>query len=137
ARGVQRSCLSSGSQTVVWSVAHSPDGRLIASGLGNGTIRVWNAHDGVELRCLHGHDGWVYCLSFSPDGKQLASGAYDHTVRVWDVSSDEDFLCRRGDKEEFLTRVALAPCGRKLVSHTLERTVYVWDVASGIQLFSL
>jgi RNA polymerase sigma factor (sigma-70 family) len=68
---------------VVWM----PDGKTIVSGSHLGTIRVWDAATGKELRAFRAHDGGVCSLAVSPDGRRLASGSWDCTIRLWDTST--------------------------------------------------
>jgi dipeptidyl aminopeptidase/acylaminoacyl peptidase len=69
----------------VTSVSFSPDGRLLASGGGDG-IKLWRVSDGSLVRILRGHRGFVTSVSFSPDGRLLASGSWDGTIRLWRVA---------------------------------------------------
>ena len=64
----------------------SPDGRTVASGSRDKTVRLLDAVTGEHLHTLTGHTGWVEGLAFSPDGSVLASGSDDGTVLLWDFS---------------------------------------------------
>jgi serine/threonine protein kinase len=70
----------------VLSVDFSPDGNLLVSGGRDGTVRLWRAEDGGELRCLEGHEGPVRAVQFSQDGRWVYSGGSDGILRRWPVS---------------------------------------------------
>src|SRR5262249_21161789 len=68
------------------SVAFSPDGRRLATGGDQHTVKIWDVGTGQELQTLRGHRGAVYAVVFSPDpgGRWVASAGEDSTVKVWD-----------------------------------------------------
>ena len=78
-----------GHSRAVTSVAFSPDGKTLASGSGDHTLRLWNVKDGRCLASFEGHSLGVNAVAFSPDGKRIASASTDGSVRVWEVPSTE------------------------------------------------
>ena len=75
-----------GHTQVVTDMASSPDGRRLATGSLDNTIKLWDTTTGEEVLTLRGHTAGVLGVAFSPDGRRLASGSIDRTVRVWDTS---------------------------------------------------
>ena len=81
---LQEVALLTGHTGFVNSVAFSPEGRTLASGSSDNTVRLWDGVTGKHKRTLKGHAGSVNSITFSPDGRTLASGSSDSTVRLWD-----------------------------------------------------
>jgi WD40 repeat protein len=74
----------------VYSVRYSPDGKLVAAGVQEGDVLLYDISSRELVHRLSGHTGIPVDLAFSPDGQLLASGSTDNTVKVWDVASGEE-----------------------------------------------
>jgi WD40 repeat protein len=75
-------------------VVMSTDGRQVACGLSDRTIRLWDAATGRVIDVLRGHSDFVFDVAFSPDGSQLASASYDKTIRVWELATKRHRVLR-------------------------------------------
>ena len=80
----------SGHATDVRSVAFSPDGRIIASGSDDGTIKLWDTKTGEARARLGMHADHISAVRFSPDGKTLASADWAGVIRIWRTAIDAD-----------------------------------------------
>jgi WD40 repeat protein len=110
------------------SVIHfSPDGKLIASGLWDKNVWLWDAHSGKPIRCLRGHRGWVRAVVFSPDGKTLLSASADETLRLWDVATGKLLHELIGHQGAVLT-ATFSPDGKRIASASADTTILIWDV---------
>jgi WD40 repeat protein len=106
--------------------AFSPDGKLIACGCADGTVKVWNATTGEESLTLKGHSSAVVSVAFSPDGKRIASASVDQTVKLWDVATAQETLTLKGHSAP-VASVVFSPDGDRLASFDGDGMVRVWD----------
>ncbi|KAL8777436.1 MAG: hypothetical protein Q9194_002548 [Teloschistes cf. exilis] len=106
----------------VTAVAFSPDGKRIASGSFDKTIKVWDAATGDLEKTLAGHSDWVTAVAFSPDGKRIASGSWDKTIRVWDAATGDLEKTLAGHSKR-VTAVAFSPDGNRIASGSLDKTI--------------
>ncbi|KAM0146699.1 hypothetical protein ACHAPG_010991 [Botrytis cinerea] len=120
----------------VTSVAFSPDGKVVASGSHDETVRLWDVATGESLQTLEGHSESVRSVAFSPDGKVVASGSNDKTIRLWDVATGESLQTLEGHSES-VRSVAFSPDGKVVASGSNDKTVRLWDVATGESLQTL
>ena len=119
----------------VYSVAFSPDGKRLASGSSDKTIKLWDTVTGKELLTLKGHLSAVFSVAFSPDGERLASGSRDTTIKLWDTATGKEVLTLKEDLGEVYS-VAFSPDGKHLASGSYG-TIKLWDTATGKELFAL
>src|SRR6266540_3082890 len=118
---------------IVYSVAFSPDGKTLASGSGDNTIRLWDVGAGRLIRSLAGHGGAVRSVAFSPDGKMIASASEDKTIKLWQVSTGKYIRLFNGHTGSVYS-VAFSPDGKTLASSSEEgneSALRLWDVNTG------
>jgi hypothetical protein len=123
----------------VWSVAFSPNGRLLASAAGEwehqdepGEVRIWDVTTGALLHSLTGHTGPVFSVAFSGDGKTVASASADRTVRIWDAETGKLHAIFEGHAN-LVRAVAFDPLGQLLATGAFDGTVRLLDAATGQQ----
>jgi WD40 repeat protein len=125
-----------GHTALVYTLAFSPDGKLLASGSYDNTIKLWDYPAWKEANTLKGHTAPVYCVAFSPDGTLLASASQDKTIRLWNPK-DGKFLRELKGHTDTVGSVAFSPDGKLLASAGADKTVRLWNPADGKEVKNL
>jgi WD40 repeat protein len=109
----------------VYSVAFSPDGRLVAAGGFEGAVQFWNLSTSAPVRRLAGHRSYVSALAWSPDGRSFLSGSHDGTLRLWEPEGERSRELK--SRQGALASAAFSADGRRAVTTGEDGSVLVWN----------
>ncbi|GAA0583645.1 TIR domain-containing protein [Rhizomicrobium electricum] len=114
------------------SVVFSHDGRRIATGSADGTLRIWDVKSGSQTHVLAtSRTNIVESVVFSLDGAQVAAGNSDGFIRVWNVATGKlirEFFTGRSS----ISTISFSPDGSRIVSGGLDHNIQIWDWRTGI-----
>lgn len=111
------------------SLAMSPNGKIIATGSVDMTVRLWDPASKQSTATLEGHEGEVRALAFSPDSSLLASGEMYKKVKIWDVAAKKE-LQTFTDIEGKVFGLAFSPDGKRVYAAINDNSAKVWTVGS-------
>jgi WD40 repeat protein/predicted Ser/Thr protein kinase len=114
----------------VTSLDWSPDGRWLATGSTDATVRMWDLERQQERFVLPGHTSHVRRVAWRGDGRQLASSGRDGLIKVWDADTGREVRSWQGHKGG-AHWVAWDPADQRLASAGEDRFVKVWDATTG------
>ena len=113
----------------VTCLAVSRDGRKVAAGGSDGTVRLWDVLTGRLSTTLEGKLRGLSTVAYSRDGRRLAAGSGDGTLLVWDPSSGRELARIRGASQ----LVRFSPDGETLVSAG-PKAIETWNAKTGARI---
>ena len=126
--GTSRRTLTASANSLVYTVATSPTGDVVAAGVGR-DVQLWDSKTEGPPQSLKGHTGFVFGLAFALDGRTLASASADHTICIWDVQTKQLLQTLAAHTDEVNT-IAFSADGKLLASGSYDKTIIIWDVPS-------
>lgn len=114
-----------GHQGVVFHIAFSPDGTLVASCGADKAVKVWSAIDGKFLFNLRGHVAAVYHVSWSLDSRLLVSGSKDSTLKLWSIATKKLVEDMTGHSDEIFS-TDWSPDGQRVATGSKDKQVRIW-----------
>ncbi|KAM3937083.1 WD repeat and SOCS box-containing protein 2 isoform 2-T2 [Leptodactylus fuscus] len=121
----------------LWPLSRQQDAKssetwlLLATGLRDGHVKVWEVHTGRLLFNLSGHQDVVRDLSFTKNGSlTLVSASRDKTLRIWDLKKDGKLLQVLSGHIRWVYSCSISPDCSMLCSAAGERVVLLWSMRS-------
>lgn len=100
----------------VITATFSPDGKRIATGGKDYTVRIWDTSSGKQLLVLNGHTAYIRGVHFSRDGRKLISVSDDDSIRIWDVSTGKLLRFVTKNRGGTISSFAVSPNGETLAA---------------------
>ncbi|XP_065177518.1 notchless protein homolog 1-like [Sycon ciliatum] len=129
-------CTSSmpGHSEAVISVAFSPDGRHLASGSGDTTVRFWDIFTETPHHTCKGHSHWILYMAWSPNGKVVASGCKNSEIRLWNPLNGQQAGRPLVGHRQWITCLAWQPLHkdgqcRYLASASKDGDIRIWNTS--------
>jgi GTPase SAR1 family protein/predicted MPP superfamily phosphohydrolase len=110
-------------------IAWSPEGQVLATPSGDGTIRLWTAKTGKLVHTIETQEGYVTALAFDPTGHMLASGGSDDILKLWNAETGNLISALKGPCRR-LTSVAFDHSGSVLATSDADGAK-LWNVGTG------
>ncbi|NEQ37326.1 MAG: protein kinase [Okeania sp. SIO3I5] len=118
----------------VGSVVFSPDGKMLATGSRDTTVKILEIPTGKVINTFPGDDSPIWSVAFNSDATQLVAGTYDWRVIVWNLATGEPF--RVFEHRAPIWSVVMSPDNEIIASSSGDKTVKVWDLKTGFLVFN-
>lgn len=117
-------------------LAFNPDGKRLASGSEDKTIKIWYLQTGQDINTLVDHTEKVNCITFSPDGELLASCGWDRYINIWNWK-DRKIISQLTGHTNWINTLLFTPNGKFLISGGYDKTLKFWQLKTGQEINSV
>ncbi|XP_025092575.1 notchless protein homolog 1-like [Pomacea canaliculata] len=120
----------------VLAAAFNADGRYLASGSADKTVRLWDIYTETPQYTCKGHRHSVLCLAWSVEGKKLASGCQNGEIFIWNPSNGKQIGKPLTGHKKWINSLQWRPLHldsecRFLASASKDATIRKWDTLLG------
>lgn len=128
--------VQTGHYAAVTAVCWSPDGKLVATGSADKTVKLWRRSDGREIRTFHGCTSAASAITFNRQGSLLMSVDNKGVVTVWEVSTGEMKRQLQSADSRF-TCASFSPEGTRIATGSRKSYIEIWDLLTGNRISQL
>lgn len=125
--------VQTGHYAAVTAVCYSPDGRFIATGSDDKTVKLWRRTDGREIRTFQGNISGISSVEINRQGTDILSVSNNGTLTVWEISSGKIVNQIRQAEDRF-TCASFHPDGTKVIAGTRKSFISLWDIVTGTKM---
>jgi WD40 repeat protein len=115
----------------VWSIAFSPDGHTLLTGIEKGRAEFWEVATGKKKAEPLRHEKAVYAVAYSPDGRTVLTGSEDATARLWDAVTHQPLGVTLTHQGTVYAVAFQPPDGQLILTGSDDRTARLWRTATG------
>lgn len=114
----------------VFTVAFSPDNKILVSAGTDSHIKIWDVKGGGEIGTLNGHSSAVKCIKFSPDGEIIASGDGHGIIKFWKLRTRKEIFSIKASSLP-INSLAFSPDSQTVASGSDDHSINLWNVKTG------
>jgi len=113
----------------------SPNGKYLASGGGDYTVRFWDTDTQTPSELCEGHNNWVLIVNFSPDSEKLATGSVDGILNIWNPENGKAICKNIKAHSKWITSISWKPLHLDEDCQTIATTskdgfLKIWNIAN-------
>jgi WD40 repeat protein len=113
--------------------AISPDGKTVAVGGTDGSLRLIEGDTGYEMWSVSAHINTVWTTVYSPDGSKVITSAEDTTPRIWETSTGY-LLSNLAGHDQVVRSAEFSPDSTTVLTASSDRTARLWNASNGMEI---
>ena len=140
--GEELNLITGGHTDRVYSAAYSPDGKIIATGSWDDTLRLWDTRTGKNIKTFKGYTFGISSVAYSPDGSTIAIHNFrKHTIELLNahtgkhlktlIGHEDPSALYEGHPDASIASFTYSPDGKTIVSGGGDKTVRLWNARTG------